>query len=148
MRSILSENHNKIDAVIAEDDGMASGAIAALKEVGLDGKVALAGQGGTIGSTSTTSPRVHRRSTSGRTRGWMGKAAGDAAVALCKNPDISKLQGTTVYTSPGNNQIPSILLTPQAITKDNLNVVIDAGWVTKADVCASIAPSKAPPACH
>jgi D-xylose transport system substrate-binding protein len=32
----------------------------------------------------------------------------------------------------------SILLTPQAITKDNLNVVLDAGWITKDKLCQNV----------
>ena len=32
----------------------------------------------------------------------------------------------------------AILLTPIPITKDNLNVVIDAGWITKAEVCEGV----------
>jgi len=30
------------------------------------------------------------------------------------------------------------LLKPVAITKENLNVVIDAGWATKAAVCQGV----------
>ncbi|RUX73124.1 D-xylose ABC transporter substrate-binding protein, partial [Mesorhizobium sp. M2A.F.Ca.ET.040.01.1.1] len=30
-------------------------------------------------------------------------------------------------------------LTPIAITKDNLNLVIDAGWIKKDEVCAGVA---------
>ena len=56
----------------------------------------------------------------------MSRAAGDAAVALCKNPDISKLSGTTKLSLPGGGQVTSILVTPQVITKDNLDVVIDS----------------------
>jgi D-xylose transport system substrate-binding protein len=146
MKAILADNHNKIDAVIAENDGMAAGVIAALKEVGLDGKVAVAGQGGDAMSLNKVALGTQTVDVWPDPR-LMGKAAGDAAVALCKNPDISKLKGTTLYSSPGHNQIPSFLLAPQAITKDNLNVVVDAGWATKDDLCANIDPSKAPPAC-
>jgi D-xylose transport system substrate-binding protein len=32
-----------------------------------------------------------------------------------------------------------VFLTPIAITKDNLNVVIDAGWISKDAVCAGVA---------
>jgi D-xylose transport system substrate-binding protein len=149
MKSILSKNGNKIDAVIAESNSMASGVIAALEEVGLDGKVAVAGQGGgddwwdlnhVAAGTQTVDVWTDFR--------LMGKAAGDAAVALCKDPDISKLAGTSQLSLPGHHQVTAILLTPQAITKDNLNLVIDSGWLKKDDVCASIAPSAAPPACR
>ena len=32
----------------------------------------------------------------------------------------------------------SILLTPIPITKDNLDVVIDAGWITKDELCQGV----------
>jgi D-xylose transport system substrate-binding protein len=147
MEAILSENQNKIDAVISEDDNMAGGVVAALKEVGLDGKVAVAGQGGDMWGLNRVALGTQTVDVWPDLR-LLGKAAGDAAVALCKNPDISKLKGTTPSSFASNDQMTSILLTPQAITKDNLNVVVDAGWATKDDVCAKIAPSKAPPACR
>jgi D-xylose transport system substrate-binding protein len=147
MKTILTDNHNKVDAVISEKDGLAGGVIAALKEAGLDGKVAVAGQGGDTGSLNKVALGTQTVDVWPDPR-LMGAAAGDAAVALCKNPDISKLKGTTLYTSPGHNQIPSFLLTPQAITKENLNVVVDAGWTTKDDVCANTDPTKAPLACR
>jgi D-xylose transport system substrate-binding protein len=78
----------------------------------------------------------------------MGTAAGNAAVELCKNRDISKVKGAKPFSLASHNQVTSILLTPQAITKDNLNPVIDSAWVKKADVCASVDPSEAPPACR
>jgi D-xylose transport system substrate-binding protein len=34
----------------------------------------------------------------------------------------------------------TLLLAPIPITKDNLNVVIDAGWITKAEICNGVAP--------
>ena len=33
-------------------------------------------------------------------------------------------------------QVPSVLLTPQAITKDNIDVVIKDGFLKKEDICA------------
>ncbi len=148
MKTILSQNQNKIDAVIAESDGMAYGAILALREVGLDGKVAVAGQGGDGSSLNNVAKGTQTVDVWPDPR-LMGAAAGDAAVALCKDPDISKLEGATLFSSPGHNQIPSILLMPQAITKDNLDVVIDATFATAKDyVCANIDPLTAPPACR
>jgi D-xylose transport system substrate-binding protein len=32
----------------------------------------------------------------------------------------------------------SVFLAPVAITKDNLNEVIDAGWITKEKVCQGV----------
>jgi xylose isomerase len=43
--------------------------------------------------------------------------------------------------------IPSVFLKPLPITKDNLDMVIRAGWATKAQVCAGVTGAKAPAAC-
>ncbi len=40
--------------------------------------------------------------------------------------------------------VNGILLTPLAITKDNLNVIVDKGWITKAEVCAGVKPASHP----
>ena len=74
-------------------------------------------------------------------------AAGDAAVALCKNPDISKVKGAGPLSLP-KSQATALLITPQPIMKDNLNLVIDSAWTTKDYVCKDVDPSKAPPACR
>jgi len=41
---------------------------------------------------------------------------------------------------PKKVEMNSLLLTPIPITKDNLDVVIDAGWVKKDEVCRGIKP--------
>jgi D-xylose transport system substrate-binding protein len=65
-------------------------------------------------------------------------------VALCAAADLAKVTGTAPFTSPGGNTITSILLQPQPITKDNLNVVLDAGWITKDKLCQGVPAGKAP----
>ena len=40
---------------------------------------------------------------------------------------------------PKGVEMHAILLTPTAITKDNLNLVIDAGWITKDAACKGVA---------
>ncbi|CLR44921.1 Uncharacterised protein [Mycobacterium tuberculosis] len=32
----------------------------------------------------------------------------------------------------------SVFLKPLAITRDNLNLVIDAGWISKAEACQGV----------
>ncbi len=41
-------------------------------------------------------------------------------------------------------KVNGILLTPLAVTKDNLNVIVDKGWITKAEVCAGVKPEMTP----
>ena len=44
----------------------------------------------------------------------------------------------------GEITVNGILLTPLAVTKDNLNVIVDKGWITKAEVCGGVDPAKTP----
>ena len=137
MEQFLTANDNKIDIAFVENDGMAGGAVAALKAQGLDGKVPVSGQDG-------DKPALNRVALGTQTVDvWkdsrnLGKAAGDAAIALCSDKDISKVAGTAKFTTGGGVEMTSILLTPQAITKDNLNVVLDAGWISKEDLCKDV----------
>jgi D-xylose transport system substrate-binding protein len=52
---------------------------------------------------------------------------------------MDKIEGSVVF-SGGPKKVPmhSVFLTPVPITVDNLNVVIDAGWITKDEVCKGV----------
>jgi D-xylose transport system substrate-binding protein len=50
---------------------------------------------------------------------------------------------TTFKTESGADQ-PAILLEPVAVTRDNLDVVVDAGWISKDALCQGV--SENPPA--
>ena len=61
-------------------------------------------------------------------------ALADAAIALV-NGEEAETTGTT-EDATGGRDVPSILLTPVSITKDNVKDVIDDGGQSAADVCA------------
>jgi D-xylose transport system substrate-binding protein len=69
----------------------------------------------------------------------LGKAAGEVAVQLAKGTKLDAVAGSVVFDG-GPKKVPmhSLFLTPVPITQDNLNVVIDAGWITKAEVCNGV----------
>ena len=72
--------------------------------------------------------------------GWkdsraLGKAAGEIAVALASGTAMDKVEGSAVFKSPSGKELNSVLLKPIPITKDNLNLVLDAGWITKDELC-------------
>jgi D-xylose transport system substrate-binding protein len=143
MEQFLTANDNEIDLAFVENDGMAGGAIAALAAQGLAGQVPVSGQDG-------DAPALNRVALGTQTVDvWkdarmLGKAAGDAAVELCGDKDIKNVSGVGTFTSPGDNDMTSILLTPQAITKDNLNIVLDAGWIDKATLCQGVTAGSVP----
>jgi D-xylose transport system substrate-binding protein len=141
MEQILTSSGNKVDAVLSENDGMAGGVVAALTAQGLQGKVPVSGQDGDL-------PALNRVALGTQTVDvWkdarlLGKTAGEAAVALCGNADTSKVSGAAAFTTPGNNSLSSIFLKPNPINQDNLNVVLDAGWIDKATLCAGVDATK------
>ena len=133
----LTAADNDVQAVLSENDGMAGGVVAALEAQGLAGKVPVSGQDG-------DQPALNRVALGTQfVDVWkdareLGKSAGESAIALCADPDITKVEGTAPFDSPGGNSLTTIQLTPQPITKDNLDVVIDAGWTTKENVCNGV----------
>ena len=137
MTQFLTANNNAIDIAFFENDGMAGGVIAALQAQGLAGKVPVSGQDGDKAALNRVALGTQTVDVWKDAR-MLGDAAGKAAIQLCNNADTSKVTGTVQFTTPGNNTVSSIFLTPQAITKDNLNVVLDAGWITKDDLCKGV----------
>ena len=137
MEQFLTQAQNKVDAVLAENDGMAGGVVAALAVQGLAGKVPVSGQDG-------DAPALNRIALGLQTVDvWkdarmLGKAAGDSAVQLCAGTTLDQISGVQPFTTPGGNTLNSILLTPQPINVSTLNVVLDAGWISQATLCQGV----------
>jgi D-xylose transport system substrate-binding protein len=137
MEQFLTDNNNDVQAVLAENDGMAGGVVAALEAQGLAGKIPVSGQDGDQAALNRVALGTQTVSVWKDAR-ELGKAAGEAAVQLCANPDVSAVEGTAAFTSPEGNEMSSILLEPIPITKDNLDVVLDAGWIDQATLCQGV----------
>ena len=133
----LTQAENKVDAVVPENDGMAGGVVSALAAQGLAGKVPVSGQDGDTAALNRVAAGTQTVDVWKDAR-QLGKAAGEAAVQLCNGTTIDKVPGAKPFTTPGNNNLSSVLLTPIPITKDNLNIVLDAGWITKAALCQGV----------
>ncbi len=147
MEQFLTANNNKIDIAFVQNDGMAGGAIAALAAQGLAGKVPVSGQDGDAAALNRVALGTQTVDVWKDAR-LLGKAAGEAALALCKDKNIknatSSLAPTVQFMSPGGNDMTSIFFTPQPITKDNLQVVLDAGWITKDVLCKDVTAGSVP----
>jgi D-xylose transport system substrate-binding protein len=146
MEQFLTANANKVDAVLSENDGMAGGVIAALKAQGLAGKVPVSGQDGDAAALNNVALGNQTVDVWKDAR-LLGKSAGEAAVQLCNKVALDKITGAEQFTTPAGNSLSSILLTPQPITKDNLNVVLDAGWIAKDKLCQGVDAATGPAAC-
>ncbi|MFO1068308.1 MAG: substrate-binding domain-containing protein [Geminicoccaceae bacterium] len=146
MDQILTKTDNKVDAVLAMNDGMSGGAAAALAAQGLLGKVALSGQDGDIAALNRIA-KGEATVTVWKNARKLGEAAGAAAVEMANGTPAAKVTGAAMGKTMSGKDQPAILLEPIAITRDNLNLVIDSGWATKEQVCQGVTTNP-PPACQ
>ena len=146
MEQILTKAANKVDAVVASNDGTAGGVVAALKAQNMGG-VPVSGQDGDLAALNRVALGEQTVSVWKDAR-KLGDAAGTVAVQLGKGKKGKDISGATTFAG-GTKKIAqsSMLLKPVPITADNLDVVIGAGWATKAQVCRGVAAAKAPKAC-
>ncbi len=140
MEQFLTANNNKIDAVVASNDGTAGGAIAALAAQGMAGSVPVSGQDGDFAALNRVALGTQTVSVWKDVR-ELGRTAAKMAIQLAKGTKISAIQGTTTWADgPGKVPMTTILLTPVAVTKDNLDVVVRSGWVPRDVVCRGVRP--------
>jgi D-xylose transport system substrate-binding protein len=138
MEQCLTSNDNKVDAVVSENDGMASGVVAALDAQGLAGSVPVSGQDGDKAALNRVALGTQTVSVWKDSRA-LGKAAAEVAVQIAEGADVTTLPGVGKFNKGKNGvEVNAILLTPDPITKDNLNDVIDAGWISKEEACAGV----------
>jgi D-xylose transport system substrate-binding protein len=138
MEQILTKNDNKVDAVVASNDGTAGGAVAALAAQGLAGTVPVSGQDGDKAALNRVALGTQTVSVWKDAR-ELGKRAAEIAIELAAGKKMSEISGATTFDQgPKKQKMTSVFLTPIAITKDNLNLVIDAGWATKDAVCQGV----------
>jgi D-xylose transport system substrate-binding protein len=139
MEQFLTENDNDIQAAVASNDGMAGGVVAALEAQGLAGEVAVSGQDGDVAALNRVALGTQTVSVWKDAR-LLGQAAGESAVLLAQGTPLEEIPDTIIFDSPGGNQMTSIFLTPQAITQDNLDLVVDANWISTDELCQGVEP--------
>jgi D-xylose transport system substrate-binding protein len=135
---ILTKNGNKVDGVLAANDGLAGAVITVLTKYGLNGKVPVTGQDATPDGLQAIL-RGDQYMTVYKPIKQEAEAAAKLAGALAKG-DTATADGLAtgkVNDPKGNRDVKSVLLTPQSITKDNVKTVIDEGQVKASEVCVS-----------
>jgi D-xylose transport system substrate-binding protein len=129
---MLQKANNKIDGVLAANDGLGNSAISAIKARKLK-QLPVTGQDATpqgiqnilSGDQCMTVYKAVKKE---------ADAASKLAIALAtgKQPEAGLVNGKTNDTA---RDVPSVLLTPEAITKDNIKVVFDDGFLKPSEVC-------------
>jgi len=144
MEQILTKNNNKVDAAVVENDGMAGGAVAALAAQGMAGVVPVSGQDGDHAAINRVALGTQTVSIWKDARD-LGHVSAEAALALANGKKRTQIADVKPFSGgPKHVTVDGILLTPLAVTKDNLNVIVDKGWITKAEVCAGVKPEMTP----
>ena len=128
---MLTQNKN-IKGVLAANDGLGNAAIAVLKKNSLNGKVPVTGQDATVqglqnilaGDQCMTVYKAIKAE---------ADAAAELAIGLAKGE--KKAVSQSIKDPESGADVPSVLLTPKAIYKENVKDVVADGFVTKEALC-------------
>ncbi|AUQ68321.1 D-xylose ABC transporter substrate-binding protein [Phaeobacter inhibens] len=142
MEQILTANDNKVDAVVASNDGTAGGVVAALTAQGMEG-IAVSGQDGDHAALNRVAKGTQTVSVWKDARD-LGKAAANIAVEMAEGAAMGDVAGGAAWTSPAGTELTARFLEPIPVTADNLSVVVDAGWITKEALCQGVTNGPAP----
>ena len=150
----------KIDAILAENDSTALGVVGALTAKSY-GYPPLSGQDGDQSNLNNVAQGKQYVDV-WKNANELGKAAGALAVQMCGGTKVAATSlpagfidpsvapanlAAQPFTTPGGLTVSSFILTPTPLTADNLQVAIDGGQITKADLCKGVDAATAPPAC-
>ena len=152
-----------IDAILAENDSTALGVVGALTAKSY-GFPPLSGQDGDAANLNNVALGKQYVDV-WKNAEELGKTAGAAALALCAggdmatltlqdgliDPSVAPAAGLTAqpFTTPGGNTVNSFILQPTPLTAENLNLPVEAGVITKEDLCKGVdtASATAPAVC-
>jgi D-xylose transport system substrate-binding protein len=137
MAGALTALHNKVDGVYAANDGTGGGAIAALKQAGVSPLPPVTGQDAELAAIQ----RIligEQYMTVYKAIKAEAEAAAELAYDLATGTAVPAGMTNGKTVNNGSKDIPSVLLTPVAVNKSNIQstVVADGFW-TKADICTA-----------
>jgi D-xylose transport system substrate-binding protein len=130
---------SRIDAIVASNDGTASGAISALEDRKLAGKVPVSGQDADLiacqyvwqGLQTVTVYKPIQK---------LAEAAAERAVLAAQGKAID---GSTARIANGSYQVPALFLEPIPVTKENLLATVVAdGFHSRQDVTGEARPAE------
>lgn len=127
-----TQNNGNIDGVLAANDGLGNAAISILQKNNVAGEVPVTGQDATVqglqnilaGDQCMTVYKPIKKE---------ADALAELAVALAngEEPEVPD----TVQDPEGDRQVPSVLLEPISVTKDNVSRVVEDGFVSVEELC-------------
>ncbi|SDY68519.1 D-xylose ABC transporter substrate-binding protein [Citreimonas salinaria] len=142
MEQILTAQANDVDAVVASNDGTAGGVVAALTAQGMDG-IPVSGQDADHAALNRVAQGTQTVSVWKDSRD-LGRRAGEIAVELAGGASLAEVEGAEEWESPAGTTLWAQFLEPVPITQDNLDVVVDAGWISQEALCQGVEGGPAP----
>lgn len=131
----IEASHGEIAAVLASNDGMATGAIQALREHHLAGKVLVSGQDADLANIISIA-RGEQTMTVYKPIKKEAARAAEEAVRLAKG---EKAEADAAVNN-GKIRVPAILLKPVLVTKENIKeTVVKDGFQTLKDINQALA---------
>jgi D-xylose transport system substrate-binding protein len=136
---MYSKAGGKIDGVLAANDGLGNAAIAILKKNKVNGKVPVTGQDATVqglqnvlnGDQCMTVYKAVKKEADAASALAIGLAKGEKPTA----PD-------TLKDPESGRDVPSVLLEPVSIFKENVKDVVADDFVTKEELCTGAYAAK------
>jgi D-xylose transport system substrate-binding protein len=134
----LADQDNNIQIAYVANDGMAGGVIAALKAVGLDGKVLVTGQDATAAGvhdilTGEQSMTVYKPIAQ------EAQSTGELVKDIYLGISTTALTNGETTTTYNGGTIPAILDIPIAVDKTNIETTVIADkYLAKSDICQGI----------
>lgn len=144
MEQILTRTAGKVDAVVAANDGTAGGVIAALGARGIQG-LPVSGQDGDHAALNRIALGLQTVSV------WKdARQLGQQAARLANSLAAGKPVVGAVKWSGGEKKLAmdALFLKPVAITRENLELVLQSGWIAKPLLCRGVAAASGPTACR
>ncbi len=146
MEQILTAAGNGVDAVVCSNDAMAGAVIAALRAQGLT-DVPVSGQDGDKAALNRVARGLQAVSVWKDSRA-LGERAAEVATALARGTRPDAVPGRIAFAGgPRGATVDAILLEPTPVTRDNLHVVLEAGWIERGALCRGTRRDP-PPACE
>ncbi|GAB4198734.1 MAG: D-xylose ABC transporter substrate-binding protein [Roseiflexaceae bacterium] len=148
MENVLTSQGNKVDAVVASNDGTALGALQALKAQKLAGVVPISGQDATADGSNSIAKGELTVSILKDIRN-LSPLAVDLIDKLLKGEQIPNLQTYTLAELTNDTSkagsVPAVFLPVEQVSKDNLfDLVVKSGFQTYDDVYRDIPEGQRP----
>jgi len=141
MENALTRNNNQVDAVVASNDGVAGGAVQALEEQKLAGKVLVSGQDAELSAcrrvlAGTQSMTVYKPIH------LLATKAAEIAVLMAKKQPLPAASRTV---NNGKKDVPSILLDPVPVDAESMaRTVVADGYQKLEDVYKDVPKERWP----